>query len=326
MNCPRCKAPIGPLPNPDGVVTCPSCGSRLMTRSAMLRSQGGQKTGGAAPAQGSEAPTGRTAARDLPPDATLPATPAQMLALGSLEIGTEDLPPPTPPKGAPPASGRKGGTAKNAATPAPPVLASVVPAMPAVAPSVASPAHVPGPAPALPSAQEPLELVLRELRTVRELQERILQLLERSPAAARGASDDDAAEVSPIRARRRKSVVLIDDDPATRDAAVMEMIQADVPVRAFAEGNAAISAIADEKPDVIVLELANAGAMEGRDVINMVKATMEWVEIPIVLWTRAPVANQRDARQIHGADEVVPKASGAAALVARVITLFRRVH
>jgi len=32
----------------------------------------------------------------------------------------------------------------------------------------------------------------------------------------------------------------------------------------------------------------------------MIKATMEWVEIPIVLWTRAPVQNQKEARQIHG--------------------------
>jgi hypothetical protein len=58
----------------------------------------------------------------------------------------------------------------------------------------------------------------------------------------------------------------------------------------------------------------------------MVKATMEWVEIPIVLWTREAVQNQREARQVHGADEIVLKSSGAAALVARVITLFRRVH
>jgi DNA-binding response OmpR family regulator len=97
-------------------------------------------------------------------------------------------------------------------------------------------------------------------------------------------------------------------------------------VRAFPDGNAAVTAIAEEKPDVIVLELALAGSMEGRDVINMIKATMEWVDIPIVLWTREPVENQREARQVHGADEIVPKSSGAAALVARIITLFRRVH
>ena len=64
--------------------------------------------------------------------------------------------------------------------------------------------------------------------------------------------------------------------------------------------------------------------MGGKDLVNMVKATMEWVDIPIMLWTREAVANQKEARQIHGADEVVPKSGGAAALVARVINVFRR--
>jgi hypothetical protein len=36
------------------------------------------------------------------------------------------------------------------------------------------------------------------------------------------------------------------------------------------------------------------------------------------------VTTQKEARLVHGADEVVQKSSGAAALVTRVITLFRR--
>jgi DNA-binding response OmpR family regulator len=64
--------------------------------------------------------------------------------------------------------------------------------------------------------------------------------------------------------------------------------------------------------------------MGGKDLVNMIKATMEWVDIPIVLWTREDVASQREARQIHGADEVVLKSGGPAALAARVITVFRR--
>ncbi len=94
-------------------------------------------------------------------------------------------------------------------------------------------------------------------------------------------------------------------------AAVAELLHADVPVRAFDDGNAALSAIAEEKPDVIVLELGLGGEMGGKDLVNMIKATMEWVDIPIVLWTREAVSNQKEARQIHGADEVVPKSGGA---------------
>jgi hypothetical protein len=65
--------------------------------------------------------------------------------------------------------------------------------------------------------------------------------------------------------------------------------------------------------------------MGGKDVVNVIKATMEWVDIPIVLYTRLPIASQKEARQIHGADELVPKGlNGVDALVMRVIALFRR--
>jgi CheY-like chemotaxis protein/predicted RNA-binding Zn-ribbon protein involved in translation (DUF1610 family) len=308
MNCPRCKAAIGPLANPDGVVTCPGCGSRLMTRSAMLRSQGVARTGPARDAA-------TKPARELPPDATLPATPAQMLALQAPEGGAaapaaSESPAPPVPAGA--AADDSGATIRIA--------------VPKKGPSGESPPAAEAPLPAEPApGGDGLALVLRELRAVRALQERILEMLERS-GPAHDDSNGEATIVAPIRVRRRKSVVLIDDDPATREAAVAELTQADVPVRAFADGNSAISAIAEEKPDVIALELGLGGATEGRDVVNMIKATMEWVDIPIVLWTREAVAGQREARQVHGADELVSKTSGAAALVARVITLFRRVH
>jgi DNA-binding response OmpR family regulator len=130
--------------------------------------------------------------------------------------------------------------------------------------------------------------------------------------------------LAPVRTRRRKSVLLIDDDPVTRDAAVAEMEQAQVSVRAVADGNAGIQAIAAEKPDVIALELDISGSMAGKDVINMIKATMEWVDIPILLYTRVPLESQKEARTVHGADDLVLKRSGPAALVSRVITIFRR--
>jgi two-component system KDP operon response regulator KdpE len=143
-----------------------------------------------------------------------------------------------------------------------------------------------------------------------------------SPGA--GSGEEAGHVLSPIRIRRRKTVVLVDDDPQTRKAAVAELHHADVPVRAFDNGNAALAAIAEEKPDVIALELGLGGDMGGRDLVNMIKATMEWVDIPIILWTREAVASQKEARMLHGADEVVPKSGGAQGLVARVITVFRR--
>jgi CheY-like chemotaxis protein len=133
------------------------------------------------------------------------------------------------------------------------------------------------------------------------------------------------SSIPPVRSRRRKTVLLLDDDAAARQSAVSALERAEVPVRAYGDGNAGLQALADERCDVLVLELAMGGAMGGKDVVNLIKATMEWVDIPIVLYTRVPVAGQKEARTIHGADELVQKGPGSEeALVARVIQVFRR--
>jgi CheY-like chemotaxis protein len=218
--------------------------------------------------------------------------------------------------------------------------------MPAVAdPSAkpAAPAKSAAPKPAASPDESPssvlLQTLFEEVREVRRVQEEILALLRERPAG-RGESGGGASEdpfgfqmdtpvsvpsaAAPMRTRRRKSVLLMDDDAATRQAAVTAFERAEVPVRAVGDGNVGLQMLAEERSDVLVLELGMGGAMGGKDVVNLIKATMEWVDIPIVLYTRLPVAGQKEARQIHGADELVPKASGSEeALVARVIQIFR---
>jgi len=187
------------------------------------------------------------------------------------------------------------------------------------------------PVPARVEAPSELETVLGEIRALRAVQDEILSLLkERSAetdgaAAAMGPDDTVPPPASAVRSRRRKAVLLIDDDEQSRAAAVQALEQAEVPVRTAPDGNAGLAAVAQEKPDVVILELGIDGAMSGKDFVNMVKATMEWVDLPIVLYTRMPIEGQKEARIIHGADELVPKGAGAPeALVQRVIGLFRK--
>jgi CheY-like chemotaxis protein len=289
MNCPRCKAEIAPLSNPDAIVTCPGCGSRLMTRAAALRSGGGAAQPPASPA---DPPTPPAPPAD-PPKPGSDTSPGLSPQKTAVKVGQTTL------------SGKSTGGAVRSSRK-----------------SSASP-------------DVTLEMLLREIQAVRETQQAILAALAglagrsaepfATPATGIRVADMSAsASLSQIRAQQRKTAVLLDDDARTREAATAELEKADIPVRAFADGNKALSAVAKEKPDVIVLELAVSGELAGKDFVNMIKATMEWVDIPVVLWTRENVSNQREARQIHGADEVVTKSQGAAALVARVITLFRR--
>ena len=182
-----------------------------------------------------------------------------------------------------------------------------------------------------PGAPASIEDVMSELGALRGLQIEILSMLKAMASVSSASAPAPAAEeafapsVPAVRSRRRKTVLVMDDDDQTRKAAVLALEQAEVPVRAVADGNAGLEAMAAERPDVVVMELGMAGRMAGKDVVNMIKATMEWVDIPIVLYTRIAVESQKEARLVHGADELVPKAAGAPeALVARVIALFRR--
>jgi len=171
------------------------------------------------------------------------------------------------------------------------------------------------------------------MRALRRVQDEILQgqrqvlaLLGARPAPSAGgeAPDAPAAGAPPRIRQRRKSVLLVDDDPETSAAAAAALRKAEVPVRAVSDGRAAIDAISDEKPDVLVLELDIGDPMPGKDLINVVKATMEWVDIPVVLYTRQPI-DPGEVRTTHGADDLAPKGpDGAATLVSRVIALFQR--
>ena len=291
MNCPRCKSPITQSIDPDSIITCPGCGARLMTRAAARKTHGK----GSAPA--------------APPPA--PAPPKLIP-----EADEEPPAPPEPGNGAP-----EEAPAAPATADLPPSV--TLPPTPAMLLGTAS-AGVEGPA----VGGAMLEMLLSELQQLRANQERMLELLGGRPvdrpASSALVEPPKEPDLQPVRSRQRKSVLLIDDDAETRDAAVAELEQADIPVRAVDDGNEALRLIAEDKPDVIALELALGGEMAGKDLINTVKATMEWVDIPIILWTSEAVTTQKEARVVHGADEVVQKSSGAAALVTRVITLFRR--
>lgn len=187
---------------------------------------------------------------------------------------------------------------------------------------------------------EALETLVSEVRALRLAQDEILALLKARPEQSPSPRPDrDFGELvgdpneedrlpapPPVRSGQRKTVLVIDDDEHALKLVGEVLERAEIPLRVARDGSAGLAAIAQEKPDIIVLELGVAGIMSGKDVINMIKATMEWVDIPIVLYTRLPVASQKEARIVHGADEFVPKDSPSATetLVAKVITLFRK--
>ena len=290
MKCPRCQTGVTSSPDPSGFMVCTGCGARLRR----------------SPAQGANVtlPPGTPVGRGSDPSATLAAADAT--------LGPRPVP----------------STHKGSRSPTPRRVGDETTRGKVMA-AAAAPFSTPhASAPATAGA---VETLLAEVRAVRKVQDEILELLRgRGLRAAEGSMSEfdtpqaTAAETA-LRTSRRKSVLLVDDDEATRKLVEAALTAGEIPVRTVSDGNRALAMIAEEKPDVIVLELGIGGAMAGKDVVNMIKATMEWVDIPIILYTRVPMEGQKEARQIHGADDYVPKgAGGPEAVRAKSIAFFRK--
>ncbi len=289
MKCPRCQGAIETNPDPAGYMVCPGCGARLRRTSA--------QTAQAVPA------SVQAGAITLPP--------------GDTALGPRRLPSKPPAREA---------SKSAAAAPRSPGEDTARVAKAAAAAAVQGAFTAPGAN--TPATAAAVDTVLAEVRAVRRVQEEILEMLRGRAGlgSPRPSNDDFEGMQEPVvRSSRRKRVLLADDDDVTRGAVEAVLQRGEVLVTTVSDGNSALASIARDKPDVIVLELGIGGAMAGKDVVNMIKATMEWVDIPIILYTRVPMEGQKEARQIHGADDYVAKgAGGPEAVLAKAISFFRK--
>jgi CheY-like chemotaxis protein len=116
-----------------------------------------------------------------------------------------------------------------------------------------------------------------------------------------------------------RPLLIVDDDEKAGEEvrkAVQKMGFAPALVSAV---RPALDAMGRERPALLILEPLLTGELSGKDLVNYVKSTMEWVEIPILVHTRAPIANHEQARTDFGADDYVVKAEGSVDLLAKKI-------
>jgi CheY-like chemotaxis protein len=165
----------------------------------------------------------------------------------------------------------------------------------------------------------------------------ILQAIQKDMASLKQSHQDLAAVVSklekpktatstqppggPARPKTAPSalrpLLIVDDDPVLAEEtrkACEKLGFAPVVVDAV---RAALDAMGRERPALLILEPLLAGELSGKDLVNYVKSTMEWIEIPILVHTRAPIINHEQARTDYGADDYVIKAEGSIDLLAK---------
>ena len=118
-------------------------------------------------------------------------------------------------------------------------------------------------------------------------------------------------------------VLIVDDDPASRDMAARVLKRQFGSVIEAADGRAALECMARQKPGLIVLDLTMPG-MDGFDFIAALRQVENWRQIPIVVLTAREVNAEERQRLSTVVRRVLRKGDWpAVALAGQIADLFR---
>ena len=113
------------------------------------------------------------------------------------------------------------------------------------------------------------------------------------------------------------SVLVVDDEPNIVRSLEFLMNQAGYEVRIVRDGEQALRAIADEPPDLILLDVMMP-KRDGYQVCSEVRANPDWRDIRIIMLTAKGQEAEREKGIQLGADDYITKPFSTRALVRKV--------
>ena len=121
----------------------------------------------------------------------------------------------------------------------------------------------------------------------------------------------------------RGSVLVVDDEPTIAEVVSRYLERAGYDVRSVGDGPAALDAVADQRPDLVVLDLMLPG-LDGLEVMRRIRDPAR-PNMAIILLTARGEESDRVVGLRLGADDYVVKPFSPAELVARVDAVLRRI-
>src|SRR5882762_849988 len=97
----------------------------------------------------------------------------------------------------------------------------------------------------------------------------------------------------------------------------------DAEAQIVSSGDAALAAVAEQPPDLIILDL-NLPVVSGLDVCRVLRSRADMPHVPIIMLTARTSEDDRVAGLEHGADDYVTKPFSLRELSARVRAVLRR--
>ena len=115
----------------------------------------------------------------------------------------------------------------------------------------------------------------------------------------------------------------VDDDNTIRDIEVYTLTQTGFEARGFADGVSMLSALKEEKPRLIVLDIMLPG-MDGTEVLRQIRSNPETRQIPVIMATAKGTEMDKIQGLDSGADDYLVKPFGVMEMVSRIKAVLRR--
>src|SRR2546425_2023550 len=122
----------------------------------------------------------------------------------------------------------------------------------------------------------------------------------------------------------RPHVLIVEDEPDIAGLIKHTLERSgDADARIVSSGDAALKAVADRAPDLIILDL-NLPVIGGLEVCRILRSRADGPQVPIIMLTARTSEDDRVSGLDHGADDYVTKPFSLRELSARVRAVLRR--
>lgn len=102
-----------------------------------------------------------------------------------------------------------------------------------------------------------------------------------------------ASRLRPASDKTEAKILLVEDNPANRDMLIRRLQRQGFDVCFAADGPGGVAMAAEEKPDVILMDVA-LGQMDGWEATRLIKANPSTASIPIIALTAHALATDRE--------------------------------
>lgn len=120
-----------------------------------------------------------------------------------------------------------------------------------------------------------------------------------------------------------KKIWCVEDDASIRDILLYTLHSTGFESRGFEEAGAFWSALKNEQPDLILLDIMLPGS-DGMSILKALRQHPQWKSIPVIMTTAKGMESDKIVALDRGADDYLVKPFGMMEMIARIKAVLRR--